>query len=262
METSEAFNEAAAALCKAQRELGKVVATETATIPGKEGKRGYEYTYADLASVLSVCRKPFADNGLAIVQSPSSADGLVTVSTRLIHTSGQWIGTTLSLRPTNATPQAIGSAITYARRYSLLALAGIAPEDDDGQDAQGGRSPHTPEPRRQDPKPDPEPPKEETVGEKHGKALVYLGDVMANFRAGKITHKNVADTFAKVLTKAAGTFDGTQLESILDAITTHVTPAGAKQGDVACPEEVTQQLMRVCERIDRLRQPEDPKPGE
>lgn len=104
----------------------------------------FQSRYADLASVWEACRKPLAKNGLAVLQ-PVSANGSerVTVTTMLLHKSGEWVATDLTLAAVQSTPQAIGSAITYGRRYGLAAMVGVAPEDDDGEAAEGrgsGRS--------------------------------------------------------------------------------------------------------------------------
>jgi len=89
--------------------------------------------YADLASCWDACRKPLTDNQLTILQ-PVKADGVnVTVTTILAHSSGEWISESLTMTAGANTPQAIGSTITYGRRYGLCAMVGIAPEDDDGE---------------------------------------------------------------------------------------------------------------------------------
>ena len=103
--------------------------------------------YADLASVWEACRKPLADNQLAVIQLPGQNGNGLCVDTILSHSSGEWICSRLLVRPgyTNREgkfvaledPQAIGSAITYARRYALQSIVGIAPEDDDGNAASG-----------------------------------------------------------------------------------------------------------------------------
>ena len=96
----------------------------------------FKSSYADLASVRDAVRKPFAEHGLAVVQLPSTDGALVTIITILLHESGEWISSALSMKAKDDSPQAIGSAITYARRYALAAMAGVAPEDDDGEKAQ------------------------------------------------------------------------------------------------------------------------------
>lgn len=117
----------------------------------------FKSRYADLASVWEACRKALCKNGLAVLQ-PVSADGSqrVTVTTILLHKSGEWIAGDLTLAAAQATPQAIGSAITYGRRYGLASMVGVAPdEEDDGEAAEGrgetqsapqGRAPAAPKP--------------------------------------------------------------------------------------------------------------------
>jgi hypothetical protein len=91
------------------------------------------YTYADLADVLTEARPKLRKHGLALSQTASTDHG---VTTSLFHKSGQWIRfAPLKLVPAGGTPQHVGSAITYARRYSILAVLGLATEDDDGRAA-------------------------------------------------------------------------------------------------------------------------------
>lgn len=117
----------AGALAKAQGEMEG--ASKDSTNPHFKSK------YADLASVWEACRKPLAKHELAILQ-PVTADGQhVTVTTILTHSSGEWISEALTMIAQQATPQAVGSTITYGRRYGLSAMVGIAPEDDDGEAA-------------------------------------------------------------------------------------------------------------------------------
>jgi hypothetical protein len=134
MKTSESINEIAAALAKAQAKIKH--ALKAAENPGF--KRGNKVsTYADLAAVYDAHRPAFAENGLAVVQG-SEADGpKVSVETMIVHSSGQWMASTLTVVAAQATPQAIGGAVTYARRYGLAAMVGVAPEDDDGETAEG-----------------------------------------------------------------------------------------------------------------------------
>lgn len=136
METSEQINELAAALSKAQGEMGGAV---------KESANPFfKSKYADLASVRDAVREPFAKNGLSVVQSPSAEGARVCVETLLLHASGQWIRGTVSTTAKDETPQSVGSAITYLRRYALQSFAGVAPEDDDAEAAQGrGAKPST-----------------------------------------------------------------------------------------------------------------------
>jgi hypothetical protein len=102
----------------------------------------FKSQYADLTSVWAACRDLLSSNGLSVIQtmgggSPDS----VTVITTLAHSSGQWIRGELTMKPTKADPQGIGSAITYARRYALASIVGVCPEDDDGAAASGNNKP-------------------------------------------------------------------------------------------------------------------------
>ena len=94
----------------------------------------FKSRYADLASVVEAIRAAFSANGLSYIQTvePSDKDE-VRVETTLLHASGEWISCgILSLPVSKIDAQGYGSALTYARRYSLSAAVGVAPEDDDG----------------------------------------------------------------------------------------------------------------------------------
>ena len=103
--------------------------------------------YADIAAVWDAIRDPFTSNGLAITQKPvMTSAGNMLLKTELRHASGQVVVTeypvtvcrkSQAVKITEATPQEIGSALTYARRYSLMCVAGVAPADDDGNAASG-----------------------------------------------------------------------------------------------------------------------------
>ncbi len=105
-------------------ELGKALSAFQKNAPritkDQEAKMGtYSYKYADLASIWDKIRGPLSDNGLSIVQTPTSFSGEAGLTTMLLHTSGEWVEETMKLVETQATPQGQGSAITYARRYAL-----------------------------------------------------------------------------------------------------------------------------------------------
>jgi hypothetical protein len=95
----------------------------------------FKSKYADLASVWDACRKPLTDNGLSVVQALGSNGDSVICTTMLLHKSGQYIRSVFEMTPAQKTPQAAGSCATYLRRYSLQAIVGVAPEDDDGNEA-------------------------------------------------------------------------------------------------------------------------------
>ena len=129
MTTSEQIDQIATALAKAQGEIEG--ATKGSANPFFKSK------YADLSSVWEACRGPLAKHGLAVVQSPSWEGAVVTVETLLTHASGQWMRGSMSAAPKDDSPQAIGSVVTYLRRYALQSFVGVAPEDDDAEAAQG-----------------------------------------------------------------------------------------------------------------------------
>ena len=122
MKTSEQISELAAALAAAQGMMDNAVMNRV--------NPHFKSKYADLAAIFDAARKPLSANGLAIVQT--IGDGVL--HTRLLHTSGQWIASEHPL-PMSGRPQEIGSALTYARRYSLSALIGIAADEDDDANA-------------------------------------------------------------------------------------------------------------------------------
>ena len=96
----------------------------------------FKSKYADLASTWDACRAALSHNELAVVQIPGMYhDGLVTMTTILMHCSGEWVKGTLTIPLAKPDAQGYGSAISYARRYALAAMVGVAPEDDDGNAA-------------------------------------------------------------------------------------------------------------------------------
>jgi hypothetical protein len=127
MKSSEQVNELATALCKAQGDMGGAVKDSSNPF--------FKSSYADLTSVIKAIKQPFSDNGLSYTQFPVSNEHGVGVSTRLMHTSGQWLEMEYTLPTVKKDPQASGSAITYARRYALQSIAGIPTADDDAESA-------------------------------------------------------------------------------------------------------------------------------
>jgi hypothetical protein len=125
---SDQTNELAKALAIAQAAIKPPKKGHTAQI--KSDKGSYGYSYADLADVIECYRKPLSDNGLAVAQTMAFEDGHLTLVTTLLHSSGQWISSDYPVSMFQRA-QEQGSAITYARRYSVTALLGIAAEDDD-----------------------------------------------------------------------------------------------------------------------------------
>lgn len=126
---SEQVNELAAALAKAQGQLEG--AKKSSSNPFFKSK------YADLAECWNTCREALTANEISVIQMPEeiNENGRLNITTMLAHSSGQYISSTLTMTVTKLDPQAIGSAITYGRRYALAAMVGLAQEDDDGEKA-------------------------------------------------------------------------------------------------------------------------------
>src|SRR5260370_21284888 len=133
--SSETIGAIAAALAKAQGELTNpeksLVATIRSPFP-REGDRMFRY--ASLASGLDIVRKCLGQQEIATVQATAidQDSGQIRLTTLLAHASGEWISSDWPVCPISemATPHRMGAALTYARRYALFALVGIAGEDD------------------------------------------------------------------------------------------------------------------------------------
>ena len=129
MNQSESIAALAAALSKAQASI--TGALKDSANPFFKSK------YADLASCWDACRKPLTDNGLAVIQTIEAGEARAVLVTTLCHASGEWIKSYCPILTKDDSPQALGSAITYARRYALAAMCGLAQVDDDAEAAQG-----------------------------------------------------------------------------------------------------------------------------
>jgi hypothetical protein len=146
MRTSDTIDALSAAMATAQGEMKPAI--KDATNPHFKSK------YADLASVFEAVRAPFSKHGLSVWQELGNAEGGVTVTTRLVHKTGQWVEFGPLFVPAGKQDaQGLGSAATYARRYGLASALGVcADEDDDGNAAASGgggklpASPKTPAP--------------------------------------------------------------------------------------------------------------------
>lgn len=124
MKQSETVKSVLEALAKAQSKFS--------TLP--KDKKGYGYKYTDIDTVISYVRPLLSENGLGFMQSLSTVDGKPAITTRVFHTSGEWIEDTtilpdVSMAKTNAA-QNMGASITYMRRYFLCAMLGITSDED------------------------------------------------------------------------------------------------------------------------------------
>lgn len=123
MKTSESISNLASALVKAHTKIKHAI---------KDNKNPhFKNDYATLESVIDASKEALLEQGIVVLQAPSGG----TLTTRLQHSSGEFIETELNLLLTKQDMQGLGSAITYARRYSLAALLNMAQADDDGNEA-------------------------------------------------------------------------------------------------------------------------------
>ncbi len=174
MDQSPSIGALAGALAKAQGVLPNVRKTKTAKIRMKSGD-SYSYKYADLADVWDAIRIPLANNGLSVVQSPEMFESGLGIVTTIAHESGEWLTGIIIMPVAERTPQALGSAITYLRRYGLCAMLGIVSDDDNDGDVQerDDRSAQTQQPRNVPTK----------APEKAGKPPMTRADLISALRA-------------------------------------------------------------------------------
>ncbi len=135
MQTSEHIDQIAMALAAAQAEIQN---------PAKDATNPhFKSTYADLPSGLKAIRPALSKHGIAVLQMTRMDGECMYLDTRLAHKSGQWIGSSYYVARFPVKHQEAGSALTYARRYALFALVGIAgdDDDDDGNAASTDRTP-------------------------------------------------------------------------------------------------------------------------
>jgi hypothetical protein len=176
MNKSESIKNIGLALCKFQSSIGKV--SKEANNPFFKSK------YASLANILDTIQKPLSECGLAFAQLPDD-DALTTI---LIHSeSGEWIESSYKMPVAKQNdPQAMGSAITYARRYALGAILGLNIDDDDDGEKAMGRTPQ-----------------KETLTPKHANWQRAIEHVTRGGKVSDITLKyNVSDSDLKLLSSA------------------------------------------------------------
>jgi len=128
MKTSDSLSNIAAALLKAQKEI---------TFAAKDSQNPhFKSTYANLETVIEAIKGPLNKHDIVFMQtfSPSSP-GFLALTTRLLHTSGEWIEDQMTVPLQKNDAQGYGSAATYSRRYALAAITGLYQADDDGQEA-------------------------------------------------------------------------------------------------------------------------------
>lgn len=145
-----------AALVKAQKAFGPALKSST--------NPHFKSRYADLSACVEAVIDALNDNGIALIQRNIECESGVCVETVFVHESGESLSSgPLHVPAAKQDPQGYGSALTYARRYSLMAACGIAPEDDDGNAAASAKN-------AQKPTSNPDPAQEVINGVKAGDA--------------------------------------------------------------------------------------------
>jgi hypothetical protein len=164
------MKEVSAALVKAQKAFGPALKTHT--------NPAFKSRYADLSACVEAVIDALNSNGIALVQRNIACESGITVETVFVHESGEQLSSgPLHVPASKQDPQGYGSALTYARRYSLMAACGIAPEDDDGN---AGSKPANGAAKAQPSKASTDPAEEIRAGVKKGDAkgaAVYLASL-------------------------------------------------------------------------------------
>jgi hypothetical protein len=119
------------ALARAQGKFPRIEKNNTATVPGKDGKQGYTYSYADLGDVLAAVRPILAEEGLALVQRTRPDNGKTKLVTELRYgATGEVLDSEIEIAAPTGNPQQFGGSLTYFRRYEAVTLLGVAAEED------------------------------------------------------------------------------------------------------------------------------------
>jgi hypothetical protein len=196
MQTSEALDKIAPALVKALAEVEGIRKDARNPHFGK--------LYASLEGVTEATRPILAAHGLAVLQGPGAvSSGTISLTTRIIHESGQWIESCVQIPMEKPDPQKAGSAITYARRYALMAMLNVPAVDDDGEaavgrgPAQAANAPQAPKEDRRDFGPSPQGPDFPGIsgrGKSSHQAKKDGDDQVFNEMRGQISRVETADT--------------------------------------------------------------------
>jgi hypothetical protein len=172
--------------------------------------------YADLSGVWDSCRDLLKESGLAVVQVCGIGDNGSYLETILMHESGQWISGKYPLKPVkDDDPQAMGSAMTYARRYNLAAILGIVTDDDDAEGAMGRQTESKPKTATR-----PEPQRDPAIPAPKAATQEQLNKLDAYKKAGK-NIKIKVDTYGWSITKLSElTYD--QAEKLINDFSAEV----------------------------------------
>lgn len=238
MKRSEAIEKLAEALAAAQ---GEIVGAE------KDAKNShFGAKYSTLAAIWDACRIPLTSHGLSVVQTPGFGEGCLILETTLLHVSGQWISSELPIQVDTRNLQHVGSALTYARRYSLAAMVGVCPDDDDGEAAaqpqreqRNGRDQREPSrvPRPENgPRSRPTPSAPPAPSPSADEWMGYIADRSSEAQARWV--KAMADEHVEETNRAHPDFQMPGVHQINNHFVSHALNSGAiKQEDIAKPDK-------------------------
>lgn len=224
MQQSAESHDLYAALAAAQAEITNPSKDKVAKVPTKTGG-SYSYSYADIADVLNTVRPVLSKHGLAVVQLPVMANGDLILKTRITHKTGQWIESDYPVCQIGGDHRVMGAALTYARRYALCPMLGIAADEDtDGETAADA-------PRRQVKAP-PAPPPAPIAPKPNADVLAYASEaeteIMNADDAGELVAWWSSDD-QKTRRRAIG-LPADVLASLKEAVQMRVAELGGRHG--------------------------------
>lgn len=147
MRESADISRIAPALVNAQAVIENPARNRDVKVTNKDGK-SYTFRYATLDAINEATRHALAENGLCVLQPIVATERGVSLVTRLLHESGQWMECDIPLAPPGPDPKAFGSAVTYLRRYAVSAMLNVSPDEDDDASAATGSHIQDRAPRR------------------------------------------------------------------------------------------------------------------
>lgn len=194
------MNKIAAAFINAKKSFGPALKDKS--------NPAFRSKYADLGACLEAVDDALLSNGIAVYQETFADDTGVTVETVFLHESGETIRSgKLHVPAAKHDPQGYGSALTYARRYSLMTACGIAPEDDDGNAA--SKTPPRAVPRAAAPAPE----------QQQGPALMSADQIKVIEDAAKAAGKDIAKICKKAQVASLAEMPADWFEAVLNGIT-------------------------------------------
>lgn len=131
MKKSDSIKSIAAAIGAVQQAVDVLGKDESATVKSQRTNTSYTYTYVGLPTVWKVVKAAMKENNLAVVQGCEESEKHTLITTLIAHDSGEWIEFSSPIPLKDLSPQAVGSAITYGRRYGLMSALGLVADDDD-----------------------------------------------------------------------------------------------------------------------------------